>query len=707
MLFLAQLVIDSMHYKIQVDVSEVWFDALAEEISLPASPLEESLSPVRSPCDVAFASPIAENNGQSHRGPLLHRQHLLQLLVYMIVCQVTTSLIVSMARHPAAFVASIALMCLATAEPQQQAKVSAAAHHLARHAQHHAVHAWSAVSRSWCCCWSAAAALAALMWRLNAQSWLYVRSSAASRFAAVRTIGVSAWTSTAALWVAICHSSGRSWSYAQSRAASICTAFRRISQLTQTSSQQAAVSTGAAAQILCCTAWSILCHLLVITGAAVLTTGVIVLSTLLAAGFVAASMVSVAAAMCTLWFAAAAHKVTDTATAAVPVVKTIAASSLSAIWSSIGTAVQTFCYTAWSILCHLLVITGAAVLTTGVIVLSTLLAAGFVAASMVSVAAAMCKLWFATAALRVTDTATAAVPVVKTIAASSLSAIWRSIGTAVQILCCTAWSILRHLLVITGAAVLTTGVIVLSTLLAAGFVAACMMSLAAATCKVWFAAAAYRVTGIATAAVPVVKSTAASFLSACLRILTQRSLVTARAATQGSIAVAAASVHSDHAYRLKASQHIPSAMEAMWAACAKLQRAQHGLSMVAGMAPLLSSYAVYYAGSFESLLSTLLLSQLYSEGLQGHSKGLMLITGLHLCQHSLPDCHALGQLLLNKGPAMLGLLVSAICVLLCVGYYLSLAPGKSAASCNCVVRSLASTCDWALTGVSEVRVFLS
>ena len=204
MLFLAQLVIDSMHDKIQVDVSEVWFDALAEEISLPASPLEESLSPVRSPCGVACASPTAENNGQSHRRPLFHRQHLLQLLVYMIVCQVTTFLIVSMARHPAAFVASIALMCLATAKPQQRAKVSAAAHHLARQAQHHAVHAWSAVSRSWCCCWSAAAALATLMWRLNAQSWLYVRSSAASRFAAVRAIGGSAWTSTAALWVAIC-----------------------------------------------------------------------------------------------------------------------------------------------------------------------------------------------------------------------------------------------------------------------------------------------------------------------------------------------------------------------------------------------------------------------------------------------------------------------------------------------------------------------
>jgi len=705
--FLARLVADSMHYKMQVDASEIWFDALAEEISLPAS--AESLSPVRSLCGVAFASPTAENNGQSHRRPLFHRQHLLQLLVYMIVCQVTTFLIVSMARHPAAFVASIALMCLATAEPQQRAKVSAAAHHLARHAQQHAVQAWSAVSRSWCCCWSAAAALATLMWRLNAHSWLYVRSSAASRFAAVRTIGVSAWTSTAALWIAICHSSGRSWSYAQSKAASICTLFGCISQAIQTSSWQAAVLTVAAVQILCCTAWSILCHLLVITGTAVLTTGVIVFSTLLAAGFVATSMMSAAAATCKLWFAAAAHRVTRTATSAAPVVKTIAASSLSAclsIWSSIGTAVQTFCYTAWSILCHLLVITGAAVLTTGVIVLSTLLAAGFVAASMVSVAAAMCKLWFATAALRVTDTATAAVPVVKTIAASSLSAIWRSIGTAVQILCCTAWSILRHLLVITGAAVLTTGVIVLSTLLAAGFVAACMMSLAAATCKVWFAAAAYRVTGIATAAVPVVKSTAASFLSACLRILTQRSLVTARAATQGSIAVAAASVHSDHAYRLKASQHIPSAMEAMWAACAKLQRAQHGLSMVAVMAPLLSSYAVYYAGSFESLLSSLLLCQLYSQGLQGHSKGLMLITGLHLCQHSLPDGYALGHLLLNKGPAMLGVVVAATCVLLCVGYYLSLAPGESATRCNCVVRSLASTCGWVFSGVSEVRVFL-
>jgi len=541
--FLARLVADSMHYKMQVDASEIWFDALAEEISLPAS--AESLSPVRSLCGVAFASPIAENNGQSHRRPLFHRQHLLQLLVYMIVCQVTTFLIVSMARHPAAFVASIALMCLATAEPQQRAKVSAAAHHLARHAQQHAVQAWSAVSRSWCCCWSAAAALATLMWRLNAHSWLYVRSSAASRFAAVRTIGVSAWTSTAALWIAICHSSGRSWSYAQSKAASICTLFGCISQAIQTSSWQAAVLTVAAVQILCCTAWSIMCHLLVITGAAVLTTGVIVFSTLLAAGFVAISMMSAAAAMCKLWFAAAAYRVTGTATSAAPVVKTTAASSLSAclsIWSSIGAAIQISCYTAWSILCHLLVITGAAVLTTGVIVLSTLLAAGLIATSIMSAAAAICKLWFA--------------------------------------------------------------------------------------------AAAYRVTGTARAAVPVVKATADSFLSACLRILTQRSLVTAKAVTQGSIAAAAATVHGVHAFCLKASQHIPGALEAMWAACAKLQRGQPGVSMVAVMAPLLSSYAVYYAGSFESLLSSLLLFQLYGEGLQGHSKGLMLITGLHLCQHS-------------------------------------------------------------------------
>ncbi len=601
----------------QVDASEVWFDALAEEISFPASPLEESLLPVRSLCGMAFASPTAENNGQSHRRPLFHRQHLLQLLVYMMVCQVTTFLIVNMSRHPAAFVASIALMCLATAEPQHRAKVSAAAHHLARHALHHAVHAWSAVSRSWCCCWSAAAALATLLRRLNTKSWLYVRSSAASRFAAVSTIGVSAWTSTAALWVAICHSSSRSWSYAQSKAALICTFFGCISQATQTSSWQAGVFTRAAVQILCCTAWSILCHLLVITGAAVLTTGVIVLSTLLAAGFVATSIMSGAAAMCKLWFAAAAYRVTGTARAAVPVVNTTAASSLSAclsIWRSIGTAVQIFCYTAWSILCHLLVITGAAVLTIGIVVLSTLLAAGFVATS--------------------------------------------------------------------------------------------MMSVAAATCKLWFAAAAYRVTGTARAAGPVVKSTAASFLSACLGILTQRPLVTARAATQGSIAAAAATVHNVHAFRLKASQHIPSAMEAMWAACAKLQRPQPGLSMLAVMTPLLGSYAFYYAGSFEFLLSSLLLSQLSSQGLRGHSKGLMLITGLHLCQHSLPDGYALGHLLLNKGPAMLGVLVLATCVLQSVGYYLSLAPGESLASCNCVVRSLASICDWVLTGVCEVRVCL-
>lgn len=148
-------------------------------------------------------------------------------------------------------------------------------------------------------------------------------------------------------------------------------------------------------------------------------------------------------------------------------------------------------------------------------------------------------------------------------------------------------------------------------------------------------------------------------------------------------------------------------MGAMWAACAKLQHPQPRLSMVAVMAPLLSSYAIYYAGSFESLLSSLLLCQLYSQGLQGHSKGLMLITGLHLCQHNLPDGYALGQLLLNKGNAMLGVVVLATCVLLFGGFYLILAPGESSARCNCIVRSLASTCDWVLTGVSEVRVFLS
>ncbi len=613
--FVARLVADSMNYKMQADKSEVWFDALEGETSFPASPLEASLSPVRSPSGVACASPTRENDDQSHQQPWFQGQNLLLLLVHLVVCQAILLFISNIWHHPAAFVASIALMWLAKAEPQQRAKMSAAAHRLARHAQHHAVQAWRAVSRSWCCCWSAAAALATLMWRLNAQCWLYVRSSAAARFAAVRAIRVSAWTSTAALWAAICHSSGRSWSYVQSRAASMCTLSGCISHAIQISSWQVAAFTAAAVQILCCTAWSILCHLLVITGAAVLTTGVIVLSTLLAAGFVATSIMSAAAAMCKLWFAAAAYRVTGTARAAVPVVKTTVASCLSACLS-----------------------------------------------------------------------------------------IWRHIGAAVQILCYTAWSILCHLLVITGAAVLTTGVIVLSTLLAAGFVAASMVSVAAATCKLCYAAAAYRVTGSATAAL---QSTAASFLSTCLSILTQRPWVTARAATQGSIAVAAATVHGVHALCLKASQHIPSAVEAMWAACAKLQRPQPGLSMVAVMAPLLSSYAVYYAGSFENLLSSLVLCQLYSEGLQGHSKGLMLITGLHLCQHSLPDGYALAQLLLIKGPAMLGVVVSAICVVLCVGYYLSLPPEESAASCNCLVRSLASACDWALTGLCKVHVFLS
>lgn len=205
-------------------------------------------------------------------------------------------------------------------------------------------------------------------------------------------------------------------------------------------------------------------------------------------------------------------------------------------------------------------------------------------------------------------------------------------------------------------------------------------------------------------------STAASFLSVCLSLLTHGSLVTAKAVKHGSISAAAVTAHGVHAFCLKASQHIPklSAIEAMRTACAKLQRPQPGLSILAVMNPLLSSYAVYYAGSFQFLLSNLLLCQLYSGGLQGHSKGLMLITGLHLCQHSQPDGYALAacQLPMNKGPAMLGMLVAATFVLLSARC-LFLALGESSASCNCVVEILASTCDWALTGVCEVRVFLS
>lgn len=136
----------------------------------------------------------------------------------------------------------------------------------------------------------------------------------------------------------LCQSSGRTWSYAKSKAASICTAIGCIGQITQTSSRQTTVSTGAAVQILCYTAWSILCHLLINIGAAVLTIGVIVLSTLLAAGFVAMFTMPAAASMCKLCFAAAAYKVTETASVMVPVVKSTAALSLSAclsFWRSI------------------------------------------------------------------------------------------------------------------------------------------------------------------------------------------------------------------------------------------------------------------------------------------------------------------------------------------------------------------------------------
>lgn len=507
----------------QVDDAEFWLDALEEQIIPPGLPLNQTQSSGHPLCKAVLPSPSAKAGGPSLMAlsQKMNVQHLLRLLLYMVACQVTMVSLVLIWRFPAAFAVSAALVWLATVESQQRAKMSASAHQLAMHAQRHAVHAWSTVSRSWCCCWSTAAALATLLWRFKARTWPCV--SAAVRFSAAHAD--SAWASTAPLWASLCLFSS-SWSCAHSTAASACT-IDGISHITWSLSWQAAVCTGSAAQQTCDAVWSVLCQALVITGAVVLTSAVIGLSTLLAAGFIAITIASAAAALCLVWIAAAACLVTDTARAVAPVVKTTASSSV----------------------------------------------------------------------------------------------------------------------------------------------------------------------------------------SACLNRLTHAFLLSVTAIKDGSTSVPAATGHCVCFLHFKASQCSRSAVGAMQRALAKLQRQQPGHVLMVLMALILSSCAVYDACIFDLAPVNLMLYDLHKTGVQqqGPSKGLMVVMGLHLCrhaQHSPPDACALGRLLLQKGPALLGFLALAACGLLSAGYYLSLALEEPrhppSPSRSRLVRSLASTCDWALAGVCEV-----